>query len=58
MLQHSGLGTGCRSHIDEQLSSVALFIPGQKIHPHVSNWDLVIPDGTGVIDVVFSPFLM
>ena len=38
-----GLELGCKSHIDEHTSSMALFIPGQKIHPCASNWALVIP---------------
>ena len=39
-------------------SSMALFMPDQKTHPHANNWALVILDGTGGVVVVPSPFLM
>ena len=37
------LGTGCRSHTAELLLLWALFMPGQKTHPCMNNWALMVP---------------
>ena len=58
MLQHSGLGTKCRSHIDEPLLLWACLCLARR-HIHVQTtglwWFL---GGTGGVAVASSPFLM